>query len=189
MATFKLEDYNKLIKDVKIANQRIQRIQKRYGESSWAINELYNKIDNELVKGISSLSGNIKISRNMSEIQLRAIQKATETFLKSNTSKLRGISATIKNTKDSLQRTFGDEANRISDKEINVLYDLVEDKNKRAITEQIGASTVWAKTIQAKEQNLTFNEYESLFKDDIDIKDKDIREFLKDTYKKYKKSN
>lgn len=188
MATFSLSDYNKLVRDVRIANQRIQRIQNRYGESSWAINELYNKIDNNLVNGVSQLTGNIKVSKSMSEIQLRAIEKATNTFLKSETSKLRGIKKTIKNTKESLQRTFGDEANRISDREINTLYDLVEDKNKRTITEQIGASTVWAKTIQAKEQNLTFNEYTNLFKDGTDIKDPEIREFLKDTYSKYKNS-
>lgn len=185
MATFSLSDYNKLVRDVRIANQRIQRIQNRYGESSWAINELYNKIDNNLVNGVSQLTGNIKVSKSMSEIQLRAIEKATNTFLKSETSKLRGIKKTIKNTKESLQRTFGDEANRISDREINTLYDLVEDKNKRTITEQIGASTVWAKTIQAKEQNLTFNEYKSLFESDTEVKDPEIREFLRDTYNKY----
>ena len=123
MATFSLSDYNKLVRDVRIANQRIQRIQNRYGESSWAINELYNKIDNNLVNGVSQLTGNIKVSKSMSEIQLRAIEKATNTFLKSETSKLRGIKKTIKNTKESLQRTFGDEANRISDREINTLYD------------------------------------------------------------------
>ena len=189
MSNISYNDYKKLLHDVKIANQRIQRIQSRYGESSWAINELYNKIDNNVVKGISLISGNIKIEKSMSEIQIKAIQKATETFLKSNTSKLVGIRRAIKQTKESLQATFGDESNKISDKEINILYNLVEDKNKRTITEQIGASTVWANTVQAKDQNLTYNEYESLFKDDIDIKDKDIREFLKDTYKKYKKIN
>ncbi len=187
MSIFSLNDYNKLKYKVRIANQRIQRIQNRYGENSWAINQLYDKINNNLVNAISMLTGNIQINKKMSEIQLKAIEKATETFLKSDTSKLVGIRRAIKQTKESLQATFGDEVNRISDKEINVLYDLVEDKNKRVITEQIGASTVWAKTIQAKEQNLTFNEYANLFKDDIDIKDKDVREFLKDTYKKYKK--
>lgn len=186
MKAISLKEYNELLKNVRIANQRITRIQNRYGENSWAINYLYDKLDNEKVNAISGVSGMIRINKNMSDVQLLAVKKATDNFInKYATSKLVGIRRAIKQTKESLQATFGDESNKISDKEINILYDLVEDKNKRTITEQIGASIVWARTIQAKEQNLSFNEYTNLFSDDIDIKDKDVREFLKDTYNKY----
>lgn len=186
MKTFTYADYKNLLKKVKIANSRIQRIEKRYGESSWAVNELYSKIDNSMIKGISPLSGNIKINKNMSDLELKAILKATESFLSSKTSTLRGIRKTTEEVKNSLQATFGDESHKITDEEISTLYNLVEDKNKREITEQIGASEVWAKTIQAKEQNLTYNEYEKLFMNDIDIKDKEIKDYLRDIYNKYK---
>ena len=188
MAIFKLGDFNKLAKDVKVANQRIQKLQARYGEDSWAINQLYNKINTNKINAISRKTGGIRINKNMSDIELKAIQKATEEFLASEkTSTLRGIKKTIKNTKESLQATFGDEAHNITDKEVNFLYDLVEDKDKRELTDQIGASETWAKLIQAKEQNLKLTEFKDLFKDDIDINDKDVKEYLREIYYKYKK--
>lgn len=188
MAIFKLEDYNKLTKEVKVANQRIQKLQDRYGENSWAINQLYNKINTDKLNAISSKTGGIKISKNMSDIELKAIQKATEEFLENKkTSTLRGVKSTIRNTKESLKATFGDQAHNMTDKEINYLYNLVEDKNMRDITEQIGASEVWARLIQAKEQNLKSSEFKDLFKEDIDINDKDVKEYLREIYYKYKK--
>lgn len=187
MKSFKLGDYNQLVKNVRIANQRIQKIQNRYGEDSWAINELYNKIDNKLVKAVSGKTGGIKIDKSMSDIQLKMIDKATKEFLESKTSTLRGVKSTIKNTKQSLKATFGDNANEITDKEVNFLYDLVEDKNKRDITENIGASEVWAKLIQAKEENLKLSEFRDLFSEDIDINEKDTREYLREIYYKYKR--
>lgn len=188
MAIFKLEDYNKLVKDVKIANQRIQKLQDRYGENSWAINQLYSKINTNKLNAISGKTGGIKVNKSMSDIELKAIQKATSEFLENKkTSTLRGVRSTIKNTKESLKATFGDEAHQISDKDVNFLYDLVEDKNKRDITENIGASEVWAKLIQAKEQNLKLSEFKELFSEDIDINDSDVKSYLREIYYKYKK--
>lgn len=188
MKSFKLGDYNQLVKNVRIANQRIQKIQNRYGEDSWAINELYNKINNKFVKAVSGKTGGIKLDKSMSDIQLKMIDKATKEFLESKTSTLRGVKSTIKNTKQSLKATFGDNANEITDKEVNFLYDLVEDKNKRDITENIGASEVWAKLIQTKEENLKLSEFRDLFKDvdNVDLREKDTREYLREIYYKYK---
>lgn len=187
MSKLNLRDYNELVKNVKIANQRIQKIQNRYGEDSWAINELYNKINNKNLKAISDKTGGIKINKSMSDIQLKMIDKATQEFLGSKTSTLRGVKSAIKTTKNSLKATFGDEAHKISDKEINFLYDLVEDKNKRDLTENIGASEVWAKLIQAKEENLKLSEFRELFSEDIDINEKDTKAYLREIYYKYKR--
>lgn len=188
MKTFKLEDYNKLVKDIKVANQRIQKIQNRYGEDSWAINELYKNIDNRFIKAVSGKTGGIKIDKSMSDIQLRMVQKATDMFLHEyKTSSLVGIRHAISSTKEKLKATFGDQFNEITDKEVNFLYDLVGDKNKRDITEDIGASEVWAKLIQAKEQKLKLSEFRDLFSENIDIKDKDTKAYLREIYYKYKR--
>ena len=65
-----------------------------------------------------------------------------------------------------------------------MLYDLVEDKDKRSITEQIGASEVWATIIQAKEQKLDYNRFEDLIskRSSTDINDLDTKAFLEDIY-------
>lgn len=188
MAIFdKNKDFTKLKHDVAVANKRIRNIEKQYGEDSWAINQLYTKLrDNALVNGINK-QGLVRVNKNMSNIQLRAIQKATNEFLGSKTSKLTGIKSTIKDVKDSLRATYGDMGNRLSNKEINTLYDLVEDKNKRVMTEQIGASDLWATLVQAKEQKLDKNQFEDLInrRSQVDLNDLDAKEFLEDIYNNY----
>lgn len=180
-------NYDKLKKNVIKANKAIARIEKQYGESSWGVNRLYSKIDNDLVKGITK-TGKIRLNKNMSDIQLRAIEKATENFLiNKKTSTLTGIKSTIKEVKSSLKATYGDMGNKLSNKEVNKLYDLVEDKDKRIITEQLGASEVWATMIEAKERGLSENEFIELIdkRTDADIKDLDTLEFLNNIYNSY----
>ena len=188
MAIFdKTKDLAQLKKDVAKANKRIRNIEKSYGEDSWAINQLYNKLrDNQLVNGINK-QGLVRVNKNMSNIQLRAIQKATNEFLESKTSKLGGIKSTIKDVKNSLKATYGDMGNRLTNKEINTLYDLVEDKNKRIMTEQIGASDLWATLVQAKEQGLSKNQFEDLInrRSQADLNDLDAKQFLEDIYSNY----
>lgn len=185
MAIFNYADYKQLIKNVKIANQRIQRIQKKYGENSWAINQLYDKIDNNKISAVSTLTGGIKINKNMSDIELKAIAKATDDFLHSKTSKIRGIKQTIRTTKKSLQATFGDQTKNITDNEIDVLYSFVEINDYRGLVEQIGASDMWRTLVRAKEQNWTFDKFTEVFKNRADINDKDVRQLLREMYVKY----
>ena len=188
MATFdKSKDFVNLQKRVALANKRIRAIEKVYGEESWAINHLYNKIrDKEFINGINK-RGLIRVNKTMSEVQLKAIQKATNEFLNSETSKLTGIKKAIRSTKKGLAGVLGDKDKPISNKDINKLYDLVQDKEKRDITEQIGASTLWAATKHAKDKNLSFNKYFSNVdkKGDLDIKDKSDMQFLRELFEDY----
>ena len=188
---FDMQDYNKLVKEVKKANQRIERIESRYGESSWAIRYLYDKLDTNLIKGISPVSGKVTINKNMSDIQLRAIQKAVDTFnsKETKTSTLKGINQVIKETKESLAATLGDETHRISDSDINKLYDLVEDREKRNYTERMGASQVWNTLVEAKETGVDMNKFMSLIdkRTKADINNIDDREFLEYIYNEYVK--
>lgn len=184
---FTVNDYNELKRKVNIANKRIQRIQARYGEGSWAIAGLYKKIDNKQINGISSLTGNIRINKTMSDVQLRAIQRATEDFLspETTTSKLTGIRQAIEKTKNKLKATYGDQFETLSDEEADKLYSLVEEKTFREKTEQLDPSKVWARLVQAKRQNLSSNQFINLFDNIADIKDESVREYLREIYDKY----
>lgn len=188
MKGLSLEEYGKLIKDVRKANQRIQRIQSRYGESSWAVNQLYERIDNDNIRGVSILTGNIRIDKNMSDIQLKAIQKATKTFLESQTSTLRGVSKAINNMQDAIQKHYSDIDKKISDEDAEKLYYLLENKDVRNTVEQIGASETWTRAIRAKDQNLSKDKFIDLFKNvKVNTNDEDIRADLERIYDLYMK--
>ena len=185
---FDYNDYNYLSKRVKLANQRIQKIQSRYGEGAWGIANLYEKIDNNTVRGISPLTGGIKISRNMSDAQLRAIQTATEAFLASDkTTKLRNIKKVISETKNTLQATLGDEAHKITDAEIDKLYNIVENRDTRVMAEKIGASNLWTSLVEVKEENKSKGDFYNIIakNSQVDITDDDILDFLNEMYDKY----
>lgn len=181
------DNYEQLKKQVIKTNKAITRIEKQYGEASWGINNLYNKLNNEVFKGVTK-SGKIRLNKSMSDIQLKAIEKATSKFLENKkTSTLTGIKGVVKDVKSSLKATYGDMGNKLTNKEVNMLYDLVEDKDKRSITEQIGASEIWATIIQAKEQKLDYNKFEDLInrRSSADLNDLDAKAFLEDIYNKY----
>lgn len=186
MAIFNRGDYEKLLKDVRKANQRIQKIQGRYGESSWAVNQLYEKIDNNNINGISTLTGNIRISRNMSDIQLKAIQKATKIFLDSQTSTLRGVRKAVNNMQEALKKNYSDINKPLSDKDAEKLYNIIENRDIRNTVEQIGASETWTRTLRAQEQNLSKDKFIDLFRNtNIDINDLDIKADLERIYQMY----
>lgn len=180
-------NYEELKKQVIKTNKAISRIEKQYGESSWGINNLYNKLNNDVFQGVTK-SGRIRLNKSMSDVQLKAIEKATSKFLENKkTSTLTGIKGVVKDVKSSLKATYGDMGNKLTNKEVNMLYDLVEDKDKRSITEQIGASDLWATIIQAKEQKLDYNKFEDLIskRSSADINDLDTKAFLEDIYNRY----
>lgn len=189
----KNKDFEKLKKQVLRANKAIERIEKKYGEDSWGVNRLYNKLDNETYKGITK-TGKIRLNKNMSDVQLKAIEKATNNFLDhKKTSTLKGIKGVIKEVKTSLKGTLGDKEHEISDAEINKLYDLVDDKDKRVTTEQIGASTIWTTLVEAKEKyqagDKSFDDIDVYYdlvekRGDIELSEDD-KDFLEEIYLKY----
>lgn len=159
-----LTDYKAIVKDVRKANQRIARIQKRYGENAWALNNLYDKLDNKMINAISPYSGEISIKKNMSNAQLNAVRRATKEFLSSKTSTIRGIENVKKEVKEGLKRVFNDDRLNVSDSEINALYRIVEDKDLRTTAELIGASTLWRLVIDARNKNMNKKEWNELLK-------------------------
>lgn len=194
---FDRNNYDALKKKVLRANKAIERIEKKYGEDSWGVNRLYNKLDNETFKGITK-SGKIRLNKNMSDVQLKAIEKATNNFLDNKkTSTLKGIKGVIKEVKTSLKGTLGDEEHQLTNAEINKLYDLVEDKDKRVTTEQIGASTIWTTLTEAKEKYEAgdsnfenIDTYYDLVEKRGDLKlSEDDKDFLEEIYLKYFNKN
>ena len=181
-----LAQYNKIKKDVSIANQRIRRIQAKYGDNAWAVANLTDKLDNKVIQAISPYSGEIRINKKMSDAQLNAIRSATDEFLKSKTSKLSGIKQAKANMISSLRSSLSTEDVELTDKEAQALYRLVEDKNLRTTAEYIGASKLWALLIDAKAKRATEDEwYKMLIDYNAFGKDLDMKDDLKRIYDLY----
>ena len=181
-----LAQYNKIRKDVSIANQRIRRIQAKYGDNAWAVANLTAKLDNKVIQAISPYSGEIRINKKMSDAQLNAIRSATDEFLKNKTSKLSGIKQAKENMISSLKSSLSTEDIELTDKEAQALYRLVEDKNLRTTTEYIGASKLWDLIIDAKAKRATEDEwYKMLIDYNAFGKDLDMKDDLKRIYELY----
>lgn len=181
-------DYAELQKDVRKANQRIQRLTDTFGERSWAVNDLYNKLEDPKILGLTK-TGYVKISKNMSDVKLKYIQQSVKQFIspETKTSTVRGARQAIKNTKQSIKEHYSEIGNNITDEEAGRLYNIVEDKNLRDMSETFDPSEVWARLVRAKEQNLDFDGFANLFKKDADIRDLDVRDYLKSIYDMYMK--
>lgn len=192
MKIYREVDYQELLKKVHKANQRIIRLTEKYGERSWATVSLYNKLEDPKILGLTRY-GNIKVNRKMSDIKLKYIEKVTDEFLESQTSRIRGAEEAIKKTKEKLRATYSDSEKLkfISDEEVGKLYNIVEKKEWRDYTQLFDPSETWARLVRAKETNLSLNEFEDLFKKDLglnkgdEIKDLDVREYLREIYNMY----
>ena len=192
-------DLKSLKKLVTKANQRITRIENKYGDNaglgSWSVRNLYDALDNSVVNGISQLSGKIKIDKSMTKSQLKAVEKATQRFLSSKTSTLKGIDSAKKLVRQGIQKTLADPNPKVhrnvTDKDAEILYSFLEDKTLRGTTEKIGASTLWNFLIDAKEKKESGDQFG--FKDFMqDVKnhsevipDKSMREDLETIYNRY----
>ena len=183
--TFNLQDYRSLQKEIHKANQRITRIESRYGENAWAIHDLYGKL-NMARKAITPF-GQIRITKDMSQAQLNLVRRSVKEFLKSKTSTLTGIRQARANMISGLQKSLSSTQDvELSDREIEALYRLVEDKDTRGTVEKIGASDTWKLLIDAREKKMNQTDFLARVKEYYNYtNDQNIKDDLKDFYKKY----
>lgn len=178
------EEYNELKKQVNKANRYIANIQRKYGENSWAINKLYDKIDNNLINGVNLLTGGIRLNKSMSKGALNTIRNATKDFLASKTSTIGGIEQVRNSVIKSLRKHYNDENINITRKDAEKLYSIVEDKDLRDTVEKIGASELWGLGINAKQKNMSEKQFLDSVKKHIDFEnDVGIKEDLLKIYR------
>ena len=187
--TFNLQDYRSLQKEIHKANQRITRIESRYGEGAWAVHDLYGKL-NMARKAITPF-GQIRITKDMSQAQLNLVRRSVKEFLyKSKTSTLTGIRQARANMISGLQKSLSSTQDvDLSDREIEALYKLVEDKDTRGTVEKIGASDTWKLLIDAREKKMNQTDFLAKVKEFYNYtNDQDVKNDLKDFYNKYVKN-
>ncbi len=181
-----LADYKEIQKEVRKANQKIRRIQAKYGDDAWAVHNVTEKLSSNLINAINPYSGEIRIRKTMNQAQLNAVRRATNEFLRSKTSSITGIKEAKKNMQDSLKSTLSDENFELTDREAQALYRAVEDRDLRSTAEYIGASTLWSELIDAQKKNKSKDQfYESLLQHNIVLNDLDMVNDLERIYNIY----
>lgn len=173
---------------VKRANQRLVRLERNFGVDSWASKKLKARLSTEKL-GAFTFNNRIRLNKSMSTTQLRAVKKATEQFLNSKTSTVKGIKNIKHNTVKKLKNTIESDYDvEFEDEEIESLYNILEDDDYSDIIDFIPPSDIWAIIAEAKAQNYTVDTFINKVKHYIDYgNDTGIKNNLISLYNKYVK--
>lgn len=115
-----IELFNELKKLSKRANQRIVRLERRYGKDTWGIKYLKEKLNIEPLQAWTK-TGRVKINKQMTVSQLKATIKATNQFLQSPTSTTRGIKKSKKKAIETLRTRYSTDVSDITFEEAESL--------------------------------------------------------------------
>ena len=179
--------YRELIRKTGQANKRLRSIRNEFGTLGWAGNKLKEKTEINLLNAWRSKG--IKVNKNMSEQQQRAILKAIDNFLQSKTSTIKGIKSTMKKTQQSIRQELSNEDINLSVEESQTLYSFFGDKDFNYITSYIPASDLFALLEDSKESNDSFNSFVDRIENYIVVgNDDDMIKALESIYNKYVRS-
>lgn len=170
---------------VEQANRRLKGLNNAGYKGTWASKKLANRIDTKVLKAWSK-QGKIKINKTLTNTQLKAIQKATDQFLKSKTSTIKGIRDTELATIKSIQATLSDEKRGLVTKEdAEFYYDMFGNDDFNFFADKIGASTLWMLIDEAIENNDSEDEWVNRLARYITLEDLDLKERAIRLYNKY----
>lgn len=191
-----LELYAEVRKLVKRANQRLVRLEREFGVNTWAAKPLRNELDIAPLNAWTS-SNRIRMNKSLTDIQLRAIKKATENFLNNKISTVRGAKQVHKAQVEGLQRilnrppTKDDPGVNLTYEEAETLNEFFGDENAKDFISKMPESgtmislIVDAKQVKKRDRRKYF--FES-FEQYIDFgNDLDMRRKLGRIYRKYVK--
>lgn len=116
---------NEFSRDVKRVNAYLARLYKQIGTNNpgWAASALLNKLSKGNLDLITD-KGFVKYNKGLSDIEKKAIRKASTSFLASKTKTVKGVKEAQENIKRKLEIGID-----ISSKEASDLYDFFEKKD------------------------------------------------------------
>lgn len=164
-------------------NARLDSLRRRYKSGTWASKKLSNRLTQNKIDMWKN--GKIKLPKNPTKTQLRAVNKAASQFLASQTSTKKGINAVkrkqIENIK--LRRSIEDE--EFTEEDAEDFYDMFGDNDFAYFADKIGASKLQEiiyDAIRANDSEESFLDRLELY---IELNDLDIREKAIRLYNKY----
>ena len=172
----------------RLANQRLDRINRIYGQETWASKQLVAKLKSAKIDGLTT-SGKIKISKNMKIGQMRQMTSIVEDFLHDKTSTLTGIKLQKKKIIEGMQQALSQEKIPLTDADAELLFQMLSDKETfRQFADRYGASDVWAIMQEAKNRHIDNEEdFERLLGQIADYPDLETRASARKLFRKYLK--
>lgn len=172
----------------RLANQRLDRINRIYGQKTWASKQLVAKLKSAKIDGLTT-SGKIKISKNMKISQMRQLTSIVEDFLHDKTSTLTGIKLQKKKIIEGMQQALSEEKVPLTDADAELLFQMLSDKETfRQFADRYGASEVWSIMQEAKNKHVDNEEdFERLLGQIADYPDLETRASARKLYRKYLK--
>ena len=176
--------FRKVVRLVGQTNKRIKQINNTYGSNSWATKKLKNRLS---IPQLSTFKqGRIKVSPNMSDIELRAVINAINIFNQSKTSSVKGIKSVIKNQKSNIKDLLSNNDVDISDNEAENLYSFFEDSDFNNVTQYIPPSDIWVLLQDAKDSNMSIKQFKKNMSYYINSSnDDDMNRAISNIYNKY----
>lgn len=169
--------YKELSTQVRRTNAKLQRLRGHFGDDpGWAATRLLNKLSIDVLNAVTE-KGYVKYNKNLSNRQMKAILKATDSFLKSKTSTVKGVQENMAKIKSGLKEGF-----EITSKEAGLLYEFFSTDDYRLSNEVKYESAKMA--VEVHEKGGDFDNYIQLAEDYIEIgNDEDIRLLLWHVFK------
>lgn len=180
----RLKLYEETYKKSKQVNNRLRSLERRYTKGTWATKKLFNRLDSEVLKAITS-SGRVRVDKDLTLTQYKLIVKAMNQFLDSKTSTKRGINEVKRETINSLKKSLATEDTEFTDADAEFAYDMLSDKDFQFFVDKIGASTLWAIIEDAIDAGDTQDGFLNRLELYITIEDLDIREKAIKLYNRY----
>lgn len=183
--------YKQVQENVMEVNKRLVKLRKSDEYGSWASKKLFNRLDTKNLDVLEKtrkggLVKKIKLNKNLSNTDLRAIDKATNQFLQSKTSTKKGINIVKRKTIKSIKKTLTlEEGRKVSDEDAEYYYDMLANKDFDWFNEKIGASTMWGLIDDAVENNdsevdwITRLNNHAITMNDIEVRERALRLYTK----------
>lgn len=169
--------YKELSTQVRRTNAMLQRLRGHFGDDpGWAATRLLNKLSIDVLNAVTE-KGYVKYNKNLSNRQMKVILKATDSFLKSKTSTVKGVQENMAKIKSGLKEGF-----EITSKEAGLLYEFFSTDDYRLSNEVKYELAKMA--VEVHEKGGDFDNYIQLAEDYIEIgNDDDIKLLLWHVFK------
>lgn len=168
--------YKELSTQVRRTNAMLQRLRGHFGdEPGWAATRLLNKLDIDVLNAVTE-KGYIKYNKNLSNRQMKAILKATDTFLKSKTSTVKGVQENMAKIKAGIGESF-----EITSKEAGMLYEFFSSDDYR-LTNEVKYELAKI-AVEVHEKNGSFEDFVEIAESYIDLgNDEDMKALLRHVF-------
>ena len=168
--------YKELSTQVRRTNAMLQRLRGHFGdEAGWAATRLLNKLDIDVLNAVTE-KGYIKYNKNLSNRQMKAILKATDSFLKSKTSTVKGVQENMAKIKAGIGESF-----EITSKEAGMLYEFFSSDDYR-LTNEVKYELAKI-AVEVHEKNGSFEDFVEIAESYIDLgNDEDMKALLRHVF-------